>query len=193
MVRCGRSLCGDLGAAERREWLLTNGRGGMARLGVDLGHVKSKYDCVLGANLHPDYPVDRQVLVKRLRAWISADGFVTALDLQNLAGFEIGQPAMWNFVAEAGDSRTVELRMTADMLAESNTTIFTFARQPGTRAADLPARFDVRIIVRVDIEVRSRNGAKASPTLSNKVAARPASATPTVRAGLNFRWKKTGA
>jgi starch synthase (maltosyl-transferring) len=135
--------------------LLTNGRGGMARLGVDLGHVKSKYDCVLGANLNPDYPVDRHVFVKRLRAWISTDGFVTALNLQNLASFEIGQPATWNFVAEAGDSRTVELRMTADMLAESNTTIFTFARQPGTRPADLPARFDARIIIRVDIEDRN--------------------------------------
>ena len=135
--------------------LLTNGRGGMARLGVDLGHVKSKYDCVLGANLHPDYPVDRHVLVKRVRAWISADGFVTALNLQNLAAFDIGQPATWNFVAEAGDSRTVELRMTADMLQGSNTTVFTFARQPGTRPADLPPGFDVRIIVRVDIEDRN--------------------------------------
>ena len=45
--------------------LLTNGRGGMARLCVDLGRVLSKYDCVLGANLHPDLPVDRHVLVKR--------------------------------------------------------------------------------------------------------------------------------
>jgi len=135
--------------------LLTNGRGGMARLGVDLGRVKSKYDCALAANLHPDYPVDRYVFVKRVRAWISADGFITPLDLQNLASFDIGQPALWNFVAEAGDSRTVELRLTADMLAESNTTVFTFERQPDTLPADLPARFDVHIVVRVDIEDRN--------------------------------------
>jgi starch synthase (maltosyl-transferring) len=134
--------------------LLVNGRGGMARLGVDLGHIKSKYDCALGANLNPDYPVDRQVLVKRLRGWISADGFVTPLNLQNLASFEIGQPAVWNFVAEAGDSRTVELQMTADMLEASNTTIFTFARQPGARPTDLPPPFDARVIIRVDIEDR---------------------------------------
>ncbi len=36
--------------------LLTNGRGGMARLRVDLGTVKSKYDCALGANLNPEFP-----------------------------------------------------------------------------------------------------------------------------------------
>jgi starch synthase (maltosyl-transferring) len=135
--------------------LLTNGRGGMARLCVDFGSIKSKYDCALGANLNPDYPVDRHVLVKRLRAWVSADGFVTALNLQNMTGFEIGQPAAWNFVAEAGDSRTVELRMTADMVEASNTTVFTFARQPGTRPADLPPQFDVHIIIRVDIEDRN--------------------------------------
>jgi starch synthase (maltosyl-transferring) len=135
--------------------LLTNGRGGMARLCVDLGHIRSKYDCVLGANLHPDYPVDRHVFVKRLRAWISADGFVTALNLQNLCSFEIGQPAVWNYVADAGDSRTVELRMTADMLEGSNTTVFTFARQPGTRPADLPPQYEVRLTIRVDIEDRN--------------------------------------
>ncbi len=135
--------------------LLVNGRGGMARLGVDVGHIKSKYDCVLGANLDPNYPVDRHVLVKRLRGWISADGFVTALNLQNLVSFEVGQPAVWNFVAEAGDSRTVELQMTADMLAGSNTTIFTFLRQPGTRPTDLPPSFDLRVIIRVDIEDRN--------------------------------------
>jgi starch synthase (maltosyl-transferring) len=145
--------------------LLTNGRGGMARLGVDLGHVKSKYDCALGANLNPDYPVDRHVLVKRLRGWISADGFVTTLNLQNLASFEVGQPAIWNYVAEAGDSRTVELQMTADLLEGSDTTVFTFARQPGARPADLPSQFDARVIIRVDIEDRNfhtethRNGA----------------------------------
>ena len=148
--------------------LLTNGRGGMARLGVDVGSVKSKYDCALGANLHPDYPVDRHVLVKRLRVWISADGFVTPLNLQNLSSFEIGQPAAWNFVAEAGDSRTVELRMTADMLEASNTTAFTFTRQPGTRPADLPPGFEARVIIRVDIEDRNfhaetqRNGGAES-------------------------------
>src|SRR5204863_8343788 len=47
--------------------LLTNGRGGMARLCVDLGRVKSKYDCVLGANLNPTVPVDRHVFAKRIR------------------------------------------------------------------------------------------------------------------------------
>jgi predicted glycogen debranching enzyme len=135
--------------------LLADGRGGMAHLPVDIGRVNSKYDCALGANLNSDYPVDRQILAKRLRVWISADGFITALNLQNLASVQAGPPAVWDFVAEAGDGRTVELQMTADMIEGSNTTVFTFVRLPGTRAADLPPQFDIRITVRVDIEDRN--------------------------------------
>jgi len=135
--------------------LLTNGRGGMARLCVDLGNINSKYDCALGANLNPEFPVDRHVLVKRIRVWICADGFITALNLQNLASIQTGQPAVWNFVADAGDGRTVEIQLTAAMLENWNTTLFTFARKPGTSPADLPPRFDVRLTVRADIEDRS--------------------------------------
>jgi predicted glycogen debranching enzyme len=135
--------------------LLANGRGGMARLAVDIGRINSKYDCALGANLNPDFPVDRHIFAKRLRVWISADGFITALNLQNLVSIQAGPPAVWDFVAEAGDGRTVELQMTADMIEGSNTTVFTFMRLPGTRAADLPPQFDIRITVRVDIEDRN--------------------------------------
>jgi predicted glycogen debranching enzyme len=135
--------------------LLTNGRGGMARIGVEVGRINSKYDCALGANLHPDFPVDRHVLVKSIRVWISADGFITALNLQNLASVRTGPPAVWNFVVEAGDGRTVELEMTARMIDGANTTVFTFGRLQGTKAADLPPQFDVRLTVRVDIEDRN--------------------------------------
>ncbi len=135
--------------------LLTNGRGGMARLRADLGRIDSKYDCALGANLHPEFPVDRHILVKRIRVWITADGFTTALNLQNLVSLKIGPPAVWTFLAEAGDGRTVEIRLTADMLEGSNTTVFSFARLPGSRPADLPPQFDVHLTVRVDIEDRN--------------------------------------
>jgi glycosidase len=66
--------------------LLTNGRGGMVRIRTDLGTVQSKYDCVLGANLHGAVPVDRHVFLKRMRVWVNADGFITPLDMQQLIG-----------------------------------------------------------------------------------------------------------
>jgi len=137
--------------------LLTNGIGGMARMQVNLGHVKSKYDCVLGANLHPSIPVDRHIFVKRIRAWVVADGFISALDQQSLIGFVPGPPARWIFAASAGDGRAVEIHLVADMLAGRNTTVLRFTRPPGAPALgrDLPAQGRVSLTVRVDLVDRN--------------------------------------
>jgi starch synthase (maltosyl-transferring) len=137
--------------------LLTNGRGGMARINIDPGRVRSKYDCLLGANLHPDTPVDRHVLAKRCRVWVNADGFITPLDLSNVASFDPGPPAHWCFAANAGDGRTVEVHQHADMLEGRNTTILRFTRldTPPARGTDLPDESDVRLTVRVDLEDRN--------------------------------------
>ncbi len=137
--------------------LLTNGIGGMARLCVDLGRVNSKYDCVLGANLNSSVPVDRHVFVKRLRAWVNANGFLSPLNVKNLASFAAGPPAVWQFVANAGDGRTVEIELRAEMLEGENATVFHFARPTAERACgkQLPADADVRLTVRFDIEDRN--------------------------------------
>ena len=137
--------------------LLTNGIGGMARLCVDLGRVNSKYDCVLGANLHPRVPVDRHVFVKRIRAWVNADGFLSPLDAKNLSSFAAGPPAVWQFVANAGDGRTTEIELRVEMLEGKNTTVLQFSRPPAERARgkQLPADADVRLTVRFDIEDRN--------------------------------------
>ena len=137
--------------------LLTNGLGGMARFCVDLGRVNSKYDCVLGANLHLSVPVDRHVLVKRIRAWVNADGFLSPLDAKNLSSFAAGPPAVWRFVANAGDGRTVEIELRAEMPEGQNTTVFRFSRPTAEHATgkQLPANADVRLTVRFDIEDRN--------------------------------------
>ncbi|HLH54485.1 MAG TPA: amylo-alpha-1,6-glucosidase [Verrucomicrobiae bacterium] len=137
--------------------LLTNERGGMARLCVDLGRITSKYDCALAANLHPSLPVDRHVFAKRIRVWVNADGFLSSLDARNLRWFKAGPPALWHFVANAGDGRTVEIQITAQMLPGLNTTVFSFARPSAkqARGKQLPETSDVRLTVRVDIEDRN--------------------------------------
>jgi len=140
--------------------LLTNGRGGMARLCLDLGRINSKYDCALGANLHPSLPVDRHILAKRIRVWINADGFISPLDFSSLASFAPGPPAVWRFVANAGDGRTVEIQMTADMLEERNTTVFHFSRPTAAQATgkQLSPEAELVLTVRVDIEDRNFHG-----------------------------------
>ncbi len=137
--------------------LLTNGIGGMARLCVDFGAIKSKYDCLLGANLHPRLPVDRHIFAKRARVWVVADGFINPLDLRNLASFEPGPPGVWKFVANAGDGRTVEIWITAAMLPGRNTTVLHFERPSAGSAGEdsLAGGCEVRLTVRVDIEDRN--------------------------------------
>jgi predicted glycogen debranching enzyme len=137
--------------------LLTNGRGGMARMGINFGSIQSKYDCLLGANLHPAVPVDRHVLAKRARLWLNADGFVTPLNAECLVDFQAGPPARWRFVANAGDGRAVEVVVTADMLDERNTTILRFERPAGAvpLGKDLDPGCDVSLVARVEIEDRN--------------------------------------
>ena len=137
--------------------LLTNGRGAMARIHADLGAVTSKYDCLLGANLHPSAPCDRHIFAKRARAWVNADGFLTTLDGDNLIQFEPGPPAKWVFLANAGDGRTVEITLLADLLQDHNTLVMRFTRTEGSphSGADLPAECAVHLTVRPDLEDRS--------------------------------------
>jgi starch synthase (maltosyl-transferring) len=137
--------------------LLTNGRGGMARLCVDFGNVTSKYDCLLGANLHADVPVDRHVFAKRARLWVFADGFIAPLNADNLVAFEPGPPARWTFVASAGNGRAVEIDVTAEMVPRENTTVLRFTRPARSVRIghELPPDARVSLTARVDIEDRN--------------------------------------
>ncbi len=167
--------------------LLTNGRGGMARIPADLGTVYSKYDAVLAANLHATAPCDRQVLVKRLRAWVNADGFISPLDRTNLIDFTAGPPARWCFVANAGDGRTVEIHLDADLLQGRNTTVLRFScpRTPPARGRPLPDGRSVRLIVRLDLEDRNfHSETRRSPECEQHFTSH--TTTLTTRAGCVF-------
>lgn len=135
--------------------LLTNGRGGMARLRCDFGRVQSKYDCLLAANLHPDVPVDRHVFVKRCRAWLIADRFLTALDGFNLRLCDPGPPAVWKFLANAGDGRTLEVRLELDMLEDRNTVVMRWSRTEVTLASGETQDCPVNLVLRFDLEDRN--------------------------------------
>jgi len=148
------------GGTPRSLALLTNGRGAMARLHANLGAISSKYDCLLGANLHPENPCDRHILAKRLRAWVNADGFITALDHTNLHSFNPGPPARWVFLAHAGDGRMAEIHLCADLLPDRNTVAFHLLRPDLLPASGdpLPFRCEVTLILRVDLEDRGFHG-----------------------------------
>jgi starch synthase (maltosyl-transferring) len=134
--------------------LLTNGRGAMARLYADLGRVRSKYDCLLGANLHSEFPVDRHIMIKRVRAWVNADGFITPLDEGNLLSIEPGPPALWTFAANAGEGRRVGIRLDVELRDQQNTVVLRLTRCAG-QPLDLGRERRVAITLRLDLEDRS--------------------------------------
>jgi starch synthase (maltosyl-transferring) len=53
----------------------TNGRGAMCRAHAHWGRLPSRYDALLAANLSPDVPEDRRILLTRLRGWVVFQGF----------------------------------------------------------------------------------------------------------------------
>ncbi len=113
--RIGRS-----GGLESPMVLLANGRGAMARMAVDFGRIKSKYDCLLAANLSPSAPVDRHVLAKRIRLWAEVDGLISPLNRSNLIEFTPGPPARWLFLASGGRGRRALIEAAADMVHGEN-------------------------------------------------------------------------
>src|SRR5438105_1683565 len=63
IIDFGRDICGDLGQAEAREWLVTNGLGGYAS-GTISGLLTRRYHGLLVAALKP--PVGRTLLIAKL-------------------------------------------------------------------------------------------------------------------------------
>jgi predicted glycogen debranching enzyme len=63
VIAFGRDICNDLAAAEKREWLVTNGIGGFAS-GTIAGTLTRRYHGLLLAALRP--PTDRTLLVSKL-------------------------------------------------------------------------------------------------------------------------------
>ena len=82
-IQFGRGITGDLAAAERREWLSTNGIGGFAS-GTVAGTLTRRYHGLLIAALAP--PVGRTLLATKLEETIEYDGLTRALSTNRWAG-----------------------------------------------------------------------------------------------------------
>ena len=79
----GRQICGDLGAAESREWLCANGIGGFAS-GTVAGTPTRRYHGLLVAALQP--PLGRTLLAAQVHEMIDYDGQRQPLGTSRWAG-----------------------------------------------------------------------------------------------------------
>lgn len=139
-------------------WLGTNGRGAMTHTPVRWATLLSRYDALLAANLDPEVPEDRWVMLTRLRAWVVFQGYSQEIRHDCLESFQEdrGGRAIWRFRIPTGQGQSILLRIGVQLLTGRNTVRITFHREAAQAGRDsLPDALPVRLIVRPDIEDRS--------------------------------------
>src|SRR6266850_1812462 len=149
IIDWGREICGDLSAAERREWLCTNGIGGFAS-GTVAGFLTRRYHGLLVAALQP--PLGRTLLVAKVDETVAQDDLVRSLAANRWAGGVIdphgdrelesfaldGTTPVWTYAL--GDA-LVEKRVWMEQGA--NTTYVRYR----VRRARTPLAFQLKVLV----------------------------------------------
>ncbi|MCS6813618.1 MAG: amylo-alpha-1,6-glucosidase [Cyanobacteria bacterium] len=142
-IQFGRDICGDLEAAESREWLVTNGIGGYA-CGTIAGHLTRHYHGLLIAALNP--PLGRTLLLAKLEETATyhqhpyllstnrwSDGSIHPQGFRWIERFSLeGTVPTWQFaLADALVIKRVWMQR------GENTTYITYTLHRGSAALDL--------------------------------------------------------
>ncbi len=139
--------------------LSTTKKGAMMRAAADFGYLESKYDGLLGANLNPNLPENRWMLLSRFRIWAVFQGYSRQLSLDCLDAFwaSSDKGGKWRFRIPSSEGRYYVIDLFLDMDRETNKVLLTLHRE--TAPADNPRRLQsdrtVSLIIRPDIEDRS--------------------------------------
>src|SRR3989454_10865422 len=152
MIGWGREICGDLPAAERREWLCTNGIGGFAS-GTVAGSLTRRYHGLLVAALDP--PVGRTLLVAKVDDTVAYDGAGASLATNRWAGGAIdpqGYRAIERFVLDG--STPVWTYAVADALVEKRVWMEPGANTTYVRYCVLRARGLLALKLRILVDYR---------------------------------------
>ncbi len=157
----------------------TNGRGAMARAHAHWNRLPSRYDALLAANLDPQVPEDRQILLTRLRGWVVFQGFSQEIgrDCLDAFGFEFGGLSCWRYQIPSGQGQHVVFSVGIEMIRGKNAINMAFYRHP---AEDRPDRLDddrpVTLILRPDVE--DRNFHETTKAYTGAEGLFPSSVTP---------------
>jgi starch synthase (maltosyl-transferring) len=136
----------------------TNGRGAMCRAHAHWGALPSRYDALLAANLDPEVPEDRRILLTRLRGWVVFQGFSQEIgpDCLDAFGFNYDSWGAWQYHVPTGQGQHVVLSIGMRMIPGHNAVEMVFYRHPALEGQDrLTDDRAVTLILRPDIEDRS--------------------------------------
>ena len=135
---------------DAHRYLLTNDRGSYALQPVSPQTIYSKYDALFAANLHPEVPDERCVLIKRMRIYLTTPMFTYPLDLEYLVEFRRWPWPTWfyEFRLQEGDIRVQQQVQ------------FSSTQNAGrlTLSWDGPSLPDHAFLLRPDVEFRGHHG-----------------------------------
>ena len=139
-------------------FLSTNHRGGMLRAPVSWGRLGSRYDALLAANMSPDHPENRWIMLTRCRAWLEYQGYSQELNTSCLEAFGVDRTAtgFWQYHIPTGQGENVWITVKMKMLAGKNALRMDFIRHPAQPESNMLADTRaVHLILRPDIEHRN--------------------------------------
>jgi predicted glycogen debranching enzyme len=148
-------------------FLATNGRGGMLKLPVAWGDLKSRYDSLLAANISREYPENRWIMFTRCRAWLVFQGYSQEINSACLETFSVDDLGcgFWHYHIPTGQGENILLTIGLNMVAGENALGMTFYRHPSNDGRDhLADNKTVQLILRPDIENRSFHDATKAYT-----------------------------
>jgi len=167
--------------------LCTNGRGAMAQVRASWGELRSQYDALLAGNLDPRVPVDRHVMLTRLRAWMVHRGYSHEIGPDCMTRFAAGENGVvtWSFRVPAGGGRTVPLSISLKMIEDRNAVYVELHRGEAELEGDgADGCGEVTLILRPDVE--DRNAHAKTKAYTGPEAAWPRAIRPTGD-GFEFR------
>jgi len=144
--------------SEPISFLGTNGRGGMLRVPVSWGELGSRYDALLAANLHRQFPEDRWIMFTRCKAWLVFQSFSQEINIDCLDSFsyDYGSMGYWRYKIPTGQGEHVLLTLGIGMTVGENAMEMVFFRHPSEKQKGMLADHKpVQIILRPDIENRN--------------------------------------
>jgi predicted glycogen debranching enzyme len=140
--------------------LCANGSGAVAQLRGAWGTIRSQYDAWLSVNWGSEHPVDRRVLLTRLRGWLVHLGYSQPIDLDRQESFaEDGTGNVrWHFSMPVGHGKLVGLEILFSLDPERDAVRFALRRRRGCREERmLEDDRPVSLIWRPDLEDRGHH------------------------------------
>jgi len=138
--------------------LETNERGGMLKLPVKWGELHTRYDALLAANCHPDFPVDRWIMFTRCRAWVVLQDYSREINIDCFDKFILDDElkGTWRFRVPTGQGRYIKLIIKLEIMSGENSTRIAISRlSTDSEKFGLADHKPVQIILRPDIENRN--------------------------------------